>query len=156
NQAQYRNTNSYIINVNGSVNYEFTPYLSFKTTVGYDYTSFRGNAFDDTITYNARFNGSGLPIASINTSTMGTLTNSNVFTYTNARSGSSFASKNSINAIVGHEVYQNTFKSYYQESRSFPAGTTYDKAIGNMGLGIPAPPNSNEYTERLLSFFGRV
>lgn len=156
NHAQYRNSNSFLINVNGSVSYAFTPYLSFKSTVGYDYTSMRANAFDDSITYNAKFNGSGLPIASITTSTRGTLTNSNVFTYSNAKSTSGFAAKNSIDALAGHEVYENNYKSYYQETRNYPIGTTSDKALGNIGLGIPAPPNSNEYTEKLLSFFSRV
>ena len=156
NSAQYRNNVSTLLNLTGSLNYSFTPYLSFKTTFGYDYNAIRQNAFDDTITYNAKANGSGLPIASIQTSTRGTITNSNVLTYTNSRSNTDFAQKNAIDVLVGHEVYQNIYKSYYEETRMYPAGITYDRALGNMGLGIPAPSSSNDYTERLLSFFGRI
>jgi TonB-linked SusC/RagA family outer membrane protein len=156
NEAQYRKLTSTLININGSVSYAFTDWLSFKTTLGYDYFTSRQDAFDDTITYNAIQNGSRLPIASITSSTRGTITNSNVLTYSNAKSKSAFAKDHSITALVGQETYQNLLKGYYQETRNFPAVITPEKALGNMGLGTAAPPSSSEIQEKLISFFGKI
>jgi TonB-linked SusC/RagA family outer membrane protein len=151
--ARYRSNLSSLINISGSINYSFTDYLSFKSTLGYDYNTARQDNFDDTL---AASIGSGGPLATISNSTRGTFTNSNVLNYTNALSPSSFAKNNRISILVGHEVYENDVKSYKLDTRNFPLGITADKALGNMGLGTAFPSSSLENTERILSLFSRV
>ncbi|XZF16302.1 SusC/RagA family TonB-linked outer membrane protein [Chitinophagaceae bacterium MMS25-I14] len=161
NQSLYRKNYTSLLNLSGSAQYNLMKGLVFKTTAGYDYTSIRQNTFDDTITYYARFYGGGAPIAAINTITRGTFTNTNLLTYTNAYSKGSWAKKNSFDALLGQEIYENKYKSYDQESHGFPAGISADQALGNMSYGTPVVPTdgnpqSNEYTERIASFFGRA
>jgi TonB-linked SusC/RagA family outer membrane protein len=64
--------------------------------------------------------------------------------------------------MVGHELFQNDSKSSTVETRYFPIGITAEAALGNMGLGSAPPgstqplPQSQELSNRLVSFFGRV
>jgi TonB-linked SusC/RagA family outer membrane protein len=164
NEAEYRRNYSNVINLSGNINYNFSKVVSFRTTFGYDYTNLRLDAFNDLITSIARQNAN-LPTASIGTSTRRQLNNSNVFTINMDKSGSRFSKRNSLNIIVGHEVFDDLQKAYTIESRYFPAGITAERALGTFSLGaIPAGsvglsqplPTSSEQTNRILSFFSRV
>lgn len=160
NDAEYRRNNTSIANIGGYVDLKITKWLTFRTTGGVDYTQSRQQAFDDTVTSNAKQN-SNQPLASIGTSTRVTLNNSNVLTYSNASSKTPFAEDHRITFMVGQEIYQNKIKGENELSRYFPVGTTAKKALGNMGLGsvyvdnVNRPP-SYESEDRLLSFFGRA
>jgi len=164
NDAEYRRNYSNVVNLSGNINYNFSKVLSFRTTFGYDYTNTRADAFNDLITSIARQNAN-LPTASIGTTTRRQLNNSNVFTLNMDKSGSKFSKRNSLNIIIGHEVFDDLTKGYNIESRYFPAGITAQRALGNFSLGaIPAGsvgltqplPTSSEQTNRILSFFSRV
>jgi TonB-linked SusC/RagA family outer membrane protein len=161
NQAEYRRNIDNILNLNGSVTYDFNKYLSFRTTLGIDITNTRQNTFDDTITNNARQN-SNMPIASINTLTRNTLNNSNVLTFTMNKSGSNFSDKNDLDVLVGQEIFENRNTRNYIETRYFPVGISPERALGNMGLGsaptgtTQPPPISSELTDRIFSLFSRV
>lgn len=165
NQQEYRRNYNNTLNLSGSVNYNITKLLSIKSTVGYDYYNSRQNAFNDTLTSVARQNFN-LPTASINTVTRGTLDNSNVITFNMDKSGSNFSKKNSLNVLLGQEVYQNIDRAYRVEGRYFPYGIKAEEALNNFALAVPPsvtgatlsepPPTSSQYTNRILSFFGRV
>lgn len=159
--ATYRNRINSTLNLSGYFNYEFNKYLSFKSTLGFDIYNTRQNAFDDTITSAARQNFD-MPIASIFTGNSTTINNSNVLTFTMNKSGSSFSRRNDLTVLLGHEVYDNVDKQYRIETRYFPPGISAKKALANMGIATPPtgatqlPSTSQEMTNRLLSFFGRV
>ncbi len=161
NEAEYRRNLSQTLNLNVNFIYTFNKYLSFRSTLGVDFFERRSDAFNDTITSIARQN-SNKPTASINTDTRKTINNSNVFTFTMNKSGKTFSDKNSLDVILGQELFQNDFKGYDVETRYFPVGITADAALGNMGLGsAPAGssqplPQSEELTNKLMSFFGRI
>ncbi|MET0635686.1 MAG: TonB-dependent receptor [Chitinophagaceae bacterium] len=161
NQAEYRKNLTTTANYSGYFDYQFNRYLSFKSTIGYDQVNIRQNAFNDTITSIARANAN-MPTASIRTISRTTINNSNVLSFTTNRSGSAFSSKNSLDVLAGHEIYDNVDKDFTVESRYFPVGTTPKIALGNMGLGSPPagstqpPPITRELTNRIVSFFGRV
>ena len=160
NDAEYRNSLTNVLNLAGYVDFKITPYLSFKSTVGFDFTGTRREAVDDSITGNSKQNGSGLPLAAIGTTDRLTFNNSNVLTFSNAKLNGSFNEKNNITALIGHEVYQNRTRGENMFARNFPAGIPPEKAIGNMNLGTlylnPSSPPSFEYTNRIVSLFGRL
>ena len=163
NMAQYRKSYNSILDLNAYGNYTFTKWLSFRSTIGYDNNNLRSDAFDDTLTYNAKSNGAGQPIASINSTIKTSIDNSNVFTLSNANVGGRFKEHNDITLIAGEETYQTHEKDYYIETRYFPLGTTSSAALGNMNLGTPPnssliepKPTSTDVSTTLFSLFSRV
>ena len=160
NDAEYRRNLTDVLNLAADVELKFTSYLSFKSTAGFDFTNMRREAVDDSITGNSKQNGNGLPMAGISTSNRVTINNSNVLTFSNATLSGDFNKKNRIVALVGHEIYQNRTRGENMFARYFPAGIPPRKALGNMNLGTmylnPSSPPSFEYTNRIVSFFGRI
>ncbi len=159
NNAEFRRNTTSIANVSLYGELRFTNYLTFRTTVGVDYTNTRQEAFDDTITNSSKQNGTQ-PMAGIGTSERVTLNNSNVLTFTNANLKGGFNEKNSLTILAGHEIYRNKIKGENQLARFFPLGISSTKALGNMNLGTNyidnSRPPSFEGEDRLLSFFGRA
>ncbi len=160
NEAEFRKNLTSVLNLSAYVELKFTPYMSFKSTAGFDFTDVRREAVDDSITGNSKQNGSGLPLASIGTSNRLTINNSNVLTFTNAKLDGNFNKKNKITALVGHEIYQNRTRGENLYARNFPSGISPKKAIGNMNLGTlylnPSNLPSYENTNRIVSGFGRI
>lgn len=157
NQAEYRRNYTNTTNFNGSLTYNITKLISVKTTLGYDIVNTRANAFNDTVTSVARQNANQ-PTASINTTNRGTLDNSNVITFDMSKSGTAFSKRNSLTVLVGQETYQNINRNYNISSLMFPVGISANSAINNFTLGtVPVGGvSSQEITNRVLSFFGRV
>ena len=163
NQAQYRRSNQNVLDLNAFANYTFTKWLSFRSTFGYDNNNTQANAFDDTLTTNAKQNGAGYPIADITSTVLSSIDNSNVFTYTNSGTGGRFRERNAITAILGEETYQTKETDGYVQTDYFPIGTTANAALANLNLGSPPnsalsepKPTSNIVSTTLLSFFSRV
>lgn len=160
NDAEYRKSYQNTVNVNGYIELSFTKFLSFRSTFGVDRYDVRDNAFDDTLTGNARQNGLGKPLANVNKLERTTLNNSNVLTFNNSGLSGDFNKKNHITALVGHEIYQVKVKRENQYAREFPIGITPEKALNNMNLGVSYINNGNLPTSQsenhLVSFFGRL
>lgn len=163
NQQTYRKTFTNVLDFNGYANLRLSKFLSFRSTFGYDNNNMRADAFDDTLTNNAKSNGAGLPIADITTTNIQTVDNSNVFTFNNSEMRGSWKEKHKVILLAGEETYQTHQKDGYVETRYFPLGTTHDAALGNMNLGTPPnstliepKPTSNDVSVRLLSFFTRL
>ncbi len=161
NQAQYRKSMTDVLNLTGYVDIKLAPFLTFRSTGGIDMTNIRQDAFDDTLTSNAKANGIQ-PIASINMAKRISLNNSNVLTYSNASSTSSFHDKNDITAVIGQEIYEVRTNNNYVESRYFPVGISAERALQNMNLGsapagvLQPRPTSSQGLSRLFSLFGRL
>lgn len=161
NQAEYRRNYNTTANISAYFTYDINKYLSFKSTVGFDLSNIRQNAFNDTITSIARQN-SNMPTASINTISRRVLNNSNVLTFSMNKSGSRFSDRHDLDVLLGQEVFESQTKEYEIETRYFPVGITAKAALGNMGLGSPPtgttqpPPSSNEFTNRIFSLFGQI
>lgn len=163
NQAQYRHNIQNVLDLSGFAEYKFTPWLSFRSTIGWDYNNLTANLFDDTLTNDSKINGGGLPIASI-TSTLATvIDNSNVFTYSNAQGTGRFHEHNKVTVILGQELYKDDTTQSVIQTNYFPAGTTAQEALANMNLGSalnassPEPkPSTKVVPVRMLSFFGRA
>lgn len=161
NEAEYRRNYSNTANISAYFVYDINRFLSFKSTLGFDISNTRQNAFNDTITSIARQN-SNMPTASIGTTNRRILNNSNVLTFTMNKSGTSFSDRHDLDVLLGQEFFESETKSYDIETRYFPVGITAKAALGNMGLGSPPtgttqpPPSSTEFTNRIFSLFGQI
>jgi TonB-linked SusC/RagA family outer membrane protein len=161
NESEYRRNKTDVLNISTYINLKLTNFLSFKTTFGYDLTNGIRNAFDDSLSNNSKLNGGSQPLANITITKRTTFNNSNVLTYSNTSSTKSFAKRNVITALVGHEIYDLTNKSNYSESRYFPLRIDPKIALSNMSLGSPPAgvalikPTSSEVTSRVVSGFAR-
>ena len=163
NNAQYRKSNNNVLDLNLYANYTISKAFSFRSTFGFDYNNLRSEAFDDTLTSNSKNNGANMPIASITSTVLQSVDNSNVFTYSNASSTGRFKEHNALTAIVGEETYQTKENDNFVQTNYFPVGTTASAALANMNLGSPPnsntaepKPTSNTVNTTLLSFFSRV
>lgn len=161
NDGTYRNRINRTLNISGYVSYDINKYVSVKSTLGFDFYDTRQNAFDDTITSAARSNFD-MPIASIFTGQNNTINNSNVLTFSMNKSDTRFSKRNDLDVLLGHEIYENIDKQYRIETRYFPPGISAKRALANMGLATPPTgatqlaPTSQEMTNRLVSYFGRI
>jgi TonB-linked SusC/RagA family outer membrane protein len=162
NEAEYRRDISNTTNLTGYVNLTINKYLSFRSTLGFDYYNIRENAFDDSITSRSKQTSAGMPLASIYNFTRTTINNSNVLTFTMDKSGTAFSNNHDLTVLAGHEIYEDRGKSLETETRYFPLGISPDRALANMNLGsgpqgqAQPKPVSEEGISKLLSFFGRI
>jgi TonB-linked SusC/RagA family outer membrane protein len=160
NKAEYRKNTTNLANIGIYIDLHLASYLSFRSTLGLDFTDQRMDAFDDTVTNNSKLNGASQPLAGIGNVQRLTIDNSNVFTFSNTTLKGAFNQKNNIVLLAGEETYSNKTKMENQLARYFPLGITPDKALGNMNLGTNyidnTRPPSSEAEEKLLSFFGRA
>lgn len=152
--AQYRKNYQNVTDLNGYINYTFNKYFAFKSTLGVDFNNLKQNAFDDVITFNARINGNGQPIAGTTTSSTNTLDWSNVLTFSNAANNS----KHNFNALLGNEFYNLHTESLANQFKLFPIGIDAVSALNQLNLGtiVPTYPLQTYATSHLLSFFGRA
>lgn len=159
-QAEYKKDLSKLTNISGYIAVDPTKYLSFRSTIGYDLTRQQVRVFNDSITNNARSNGQGLPIASIDSSRKEILNNSNVFTFSLHKLNESFAKRNKLDLLVGQEIYETSTRTTYHETHGYPIGISAETALNNMDAGSAYlnPSNAPKYkvTNRLLSFFSRA
>jgi len=159
---QYKKQYQTLIGLSGYADYKLTRFLSFRTTVGFDYHDYNTNSYDDSLSSNAISNGSGMPIATVETENRQSFDNSNVFTLTNRNFNGDFSANNKFDLILGQETYETRNKSHQIIQRFFPLGTSAEKALGNLNLASPPTgilepsPTSNEDVQRISSFFGRL
>ncbi|TZF83643.1 TonB-dependent receptor [Pedobacter sp. BS3] len=151
--AMYRKRYTKVTNLNGYINYTFNKHFSFKSTLGVNYTNQTLNSFYDYITSKARNQGAGMPMVSVVTNNISSLTNSNVFSYTNSKK-----SDHHFDALLGNEFYNVSAKSLDNELKNFPVGITAEKALNqlNIGTSVPSYPLATAYESRIVSFFGRA
>jgi TonB-linked SusC/RagA family outer membrane protein len=160
--AQYRRNTTQVLDLGGFLNYTFTPWLSLRSTFGYDNNNLRADAFDDTLTINSKLNGASQPIASITSTVVSQLNNSNVLTYTNAQGTSRFARHNTVSVLAGQEIYMTETKGYSMTTRYFPIGINATTALANMNLVSPPVgavqplPTSTDVPSNIASFFGKA
>jgi len=157
--GEYRKTNTQLTNLGGYLSYNFTKYLTFKTTVGMDNTNMRRDIFNDQYTPSARSAANqNLPTASIITQKRTILNNSNVLSFSSSSLKGNFKKNNDLDVLIGEETYQKRTSGVENDSRFFPKTISAEKALSNMILGTPlvGSPAITELKETLLSFFGRV
>ncbi|GAB3831414.1 SusC/RagA family TonB-linked outer membrane protein [Hymenobacter jeollabukensis] len=153
--AEYRRNMRRVLNLNGTAAYTLLKNLTFRTTVGVETTGTENNAFNGTPTSVARQNGNQ-PTASIFTSQLVTLNNSNVLSYALNKG------KHSFDALVGHEVYTYRTRNLGVSALYLPTTITAERALASLNLASPpsgtvqAAPDTRQTQSRILSGFGRL
>ena len=159
---QYKRQYQTLAGLSGYADYTIAKFLSFRTTIGFDYHDYTTNSYDDSLSSNSISNGSGMPIATVQTSNTQSFDNSNVFTFTNRRFNGDFNKNNIFDVIAGQETYEVRNKSNTIIQRYFPLGTSAEKALGNLNLASPPTgilepaPTSSQDVQRISSFFSRI
>lgn len=156
--ASYRRNRAVNTTISSYLQYAFTKYLSLRVTGGINKTTGKLNSFDDYITWNAITNSGGKPIISIVNSEMTSVNENAVLTFNNSSFKSGFHKNNSINALLGQEIYQVSSNSQTDQVREFPIGITPEKAFSQLSLGksMPLYPTSTDAKSRIVSFFTRI
>lgn len=155
--AVFRNTFGKRYNLSGYLSYNFTKDLVARVTVGYDNNNNRTDNFYSELTGQASL-FSGMPIASILTTSAATLNNSNTLSY--GKRG--YKKHHDFDILIGQETYQTRNQALNAETRYFPLGISAEKALSNMNLGNPPAgqaqprPTTNNVTARTMSFFSRM
>jgi TonB-linked SusC/RagA family outer membrane protein len=158
NKAEYRSNGSKGINLGGYINYNFTKYLSFRTTAGYDYSSAQVDSFDDINTPGSIFYGLGLPVAGVINTQKSVLNVSNVLNFSNSTFNTLFSRNNVFTFLLGQEIYETNVRQNNSQLNGFPSGITADKALGQLNLGTMRTgfPTSLILESKILSFFSRA
>ncbi|WP_324673026.1 TonB-dependent receptor [Hymenobacter sp. GOD-10R] len=158
-QNEYRKDKRRLFNLSANASYNFTKDLVFRSTVGFDNTNNRTDTFNGQYSPTIRGgNYSGLPFLGIATSQQVTFNNSNVLTYSFKKG------KHSVDALLGHEIYQQRTTALNVQSYYLPLQITADRAFDNINqrdpnapaTQQPAPTTSVPSDYRLLSGFARA
>ncbi|TDE15421.1 TonB-dependent receptor [Dyadobacter psychrotolerans] len=157
NEMEYKKNYSNTLNLNGSVNYNFTKGLSFRSNFGINRNSGEIKMFDDYRTPKGFYTYGGEPVVTLQTNKQSTINVSNVLAFNNAAKSIKGA-KHHFDALIGQEIYQINVQSLENIVRNFPIGITAEKALAQLSLGasLPLYPSSNEVESRILSFFSRA
>ncbi|UKT64937.1 SusC/RagA family TonB-linked outer membrane protein [Pedobacter mucosus] len=150
--AKYRKVNTAVTNFGGNLDYSFNSWLSIRATGGINFTNQKLDLFRQAL------RTIELPSASFMTNLDKTINQSNVLTYNNSKSKSSFAKKNKITALLGQEIFIAQADDLANSLRYYPRGITPELALTQLTQGtvVPGFPNKDYNKSTLLSFFSRV
>lgn len=154
-RSETRKKHQALANGNISFQYNFNKKLSFKTTVGYDYTRIRQSLYSDSVTSDSRINGAGMPILNLDSTTRKVLNISNVLTW-NVKN---YKKNHDFGAILGQEIYNQEFETKSYRRRDIPLFTSSKDAIANANLGKidtgQGYPKRQVAKSKQLSFFAK-
>jgi TonB-linked SusC/RagA family outer membrane protein len=152
--SEYRRKTTSAYNLTAFISYNITKNLSFKSTIGYDYNKLTDRQFFDSLTPYSIIQGAKKPIASLDTTSKTTLTNSNVLTY----SVKGFKKIHDFDVLLGEETYD--LKTTVQSSlyRDYPLLTSPQTAFKqtNLATSFTGYPKLGKSRYTNLSFFGRI
>ena len=130
---------------NAGVTIKLLKGLSFRNATGMRYQTRRNDIFYGDQSMTAKRSSINGNITNIESSSFQT---SNVLTYNWSNQ------KHNVTAMVGHEYVTKWTRSFMAGANNFPND---DIGLGDLSLGTPITPSSSEnYDDKLLSFFGRV
>lgn len=119
--------------------------LSFRSTVGMRYQNRRNDVFYGAESMTAKRSSINGSITNLES---GSVQTSNVLTYAWNNK------KHDITAMVGHEYVSKWTRDFSASASQFPND---EIGLGDLSLGVPGTPTSSEnYDDKLLSFFARV
>ena len=152
--SEYRKKTTNVFNINANVSYNILKNLTFKSTVGYNFSKTIDRQYSDSLAPYSITQGGAKPIARLDSIEGKTFTNSNVLTY----SLKGLRNKHDIDILVGEETYDLRTETRTSLYGQFPHFTTYDVAFKQLNLGTTfnGYPRLGKTRYTSLSFFGRV
>lgn len=153
-EQEYRKRSNNVLNLNGYLNFNFMKNVTARTVASIDYNNTNTKSFDDTVTYNARTAGAKQPLILVGNNNIRTINNSTTINYNNP---SLFKTRNSLDVLLGEELYQTYTWINNLDLRNLPVGTSPDQAFANYSLAQTVqPPTNSETPVHNFSFFGRM
>lgn len=155
-RSETRKKHQALINGSISFQYNFNKKLSFKTTLGYDYTRIRQSLFSDSVTSDSKINGGSKPILNLDSISRKVLNISNVLTW-NIKN---YKKDHDFGVLLGQEIYNQSSETQSHRRRDIPTFTTSKQAIADANLG--REDSGSGYPKRAiakskqLSFFSKV
>lgn len=150
--AEFRRKTTNSANLTVNAQYTILKNLTFKSTVGIDWSKRMDRQFYDTLSPQSKANNTK-PFVGLDTTLLRTLTNSNVLTY-------SFKpwKNHNFDFLLGQETYDLRSESNSTQVRDYPFNINYNQAFmrqdsGSTLVGFPRLLESR-FTQ--LSFFGRI
>jgi TonB-linked SusC/RagA family outer membrane protein len=147
------------LNLNGYIQINLLKNLSFRSTAAVNFNRTRNQAFDDTLTNNAK-SYQKQPLIQLVSTEATQISNSNVLTYSNPVF---LTPKNYFSVLLGQEIQKTVNMGAQQDIRYFPIGITADKAFNNLQLAAPSTTafpqplaSSSRVPTALASFFGTI
>jgi TonB-linked SusC/RagA family outer membrane protein len=152
--AEYRKKTTDNYNFTVYANYTITKNLTFRSTFGYDKNKLTDLQFSDSLTPYSIISGARKPIAGLDTTTITSVTNSNVLTY----SVKGFKNKHDFDFIVGEETYELKTESRSSLFKGYPNFTSRSDAFKqtNLGTSFTGYPKLGKTRYTSLSFFSRI
>lgn len=152
--SEYRKKTNNVFNINATATYNILKNLTFKTTVGYDFSKTMDRQFSDSLAPYSITQGAAKPIVRLDSLQAKTFTNSNVLTY----SLKGLRKQHDIDILVGEETYDLKTETRTQLYGGFPTFTPYSVAFKQLNLGTTfnGYPRLGKTRYTSLSFFGRV
>lgn len=140
----------------GYVNYQILKNLSFRSTLGMNFTDRKTNGFNGPLSGLAR-NNAGLPAITLDNSNLQTFINTNTVNYK-----PELGKDHSLDLLVGEELNKSDIKSNSSTIKWFPINITADEAFASIQKAEPPvgsvqdKPTSLISGSRQLSFFARA
>ncbi|GAB3581402.1 SusC/RagA family TonB-linked outer membrane protein [Hymenobacter daeguensis] len=159
---EYRLDKRRTYNLSGNAALTILPNLVFRSTAGFDITDSRLETFNGRYSPTIRQvagNYAALPFASLTSSVLTTINNSNVLTYSLQKG------KHSFDGLLGQEIYTQKGTTQYIQTNFLPLDITAAQALANINQGVlPAgtvaqpilPTTGVSANSRLLSGFARL
>ena len=152
--SEYRRKTGGTLNASAYLQIKLAKNLSFKSTIGYNYTSLADRQYNDSISPYSILQGGRKPVVGLDTTITKTLTNSNVLQY----SVKNIANAHSFDIVLGEETYDLRSQYYSRLLRNYPTFTPIEYAFANtdMASSFAGYPKYRETRYTSLSFFGRL
>jgi len=152
--SEYRRKTGGTLNASAYLQINLAKNLSFKSTLGYNYTSFADRQYNDSISPFSILQGGRKPVVGLDTTITKTITNSNVIQY----SIKNIANAHSFDIVLGEETYDLRSQYYSRLLRNYPTFTPIDYAFKNpeLATSFAGYPKYRETRYTSLSFFGRI
>lgn len=152
--SEFRHKTTEVFNVTGFVQYTIVKNLTFKSTIGFDYSHFADRQFNDTITPYSVIQGGRKPVVGLDTSVRKVLTNSNVLTYSLKKGNGQHA----FDVVLGQETYDLRTENHQNLYRNYPSFISPTDAFKQTELAVPFAgyPRRRETRYTNMSLFGRV
>jgi TonB-linked SusC/RagA family outer membrane protein len=154
NNNEYRQKTTNSFNLTGNASYNITKKLTFKTTLGYEKSTFFDRQFSDSLTSISTLQGGKMPVVQLDTNHRSQFTNSNVLSYKLNNS----KKKYDLDVLVGQEIVIFKEDQTRQQFKNFPNLITHNDAFTHTSLGtaFTGYPIIRKAESSLLSFFSRV
>ena len=152
--SEYRRKTGGTLNASAYLQINLAKNLSFKSTLGYNYTSFADRQYNDSISPFSILQGGRKPVVGLDTTITKTITNSNVIQY----SIKNIANAHSFDIVLGQETYDLRSQYYSRLLRNYPTFTPIEDAFKNpeLATSFAGYPKYRETRYTSLSFFGRI